>query len=255
MKILAVANSKGGSGKTTNTFNIGCELHRLGLRVCLIDFDPQASLTHCFKIELPQTQVYIEDVVSKAGFGRLSIQQAIVEIKPGLSLIPSTGALGNIENDLRAIGGMLRLKQVLSTLSAEQFDIVLIDPPGSSDIFMTLTLLAAREILIPIRPTDTDLATLEDFIGFINEHQALNPDLRVRGILLNQVQGSSKNGQFYMDRLKSSGLGDLVLNSTIRTAIDAANSIAYGKPSSEYKPKSAVSQDFKNVAKEIASWL
>jgi chromosome partitioning protein len=255
MKTLTVANSKGGSGKTTTAFNLGHELARLGKRILMVDFDPQGSLTHSFKVELPQNQIYIEDLVSKAGQGRLNIADAILEIKPNLYLIPSTGALGNLESELKGPAGLVRLREALKGVAHLGFDAILIDPPGSSDVFMSMSLLAAQEVIIPARPTDTDISTLSEFVPFIEEHRALNPDLKIRGILLNQVQSSSKNGQFYLDRLRQIGLGDLLFKSSIRSAIDAANSLAYGQSSSEHKPKAPVSKDYQALAQEVFPWL
>ena len=255
MKIITVANSKGGSGKTTTSFNLAHELAAMGKKVLLVDFDPQASLTNCFKIELPQDQIYIEDLVSKNGYGKLSITASIVGIKEGIYLVPTTGALGNLEGELKGATGLIKLREVLKGLNNLAFDVVIIDPPGSSDIFMTMALVASNEVIIPTRPTDTDISTLTEFVPFIEEHKALNPQLKISGILLNQTQSSSKNAAFYLNKLKELGVGDLIFKSQIRSAIDAANSIAYGKSSSEYKPKSSVSQDYKSFAKEVAKWL
>jgi chromosome partitioning protein len=255
MKIFAVANSKGGSGKTTTSFNLGHELARLGKKILMVDFDPQASLTNSFKIELPQDQIYIEDLVSKAGQGRLSVVDAIVQPKPNLFLIPSTGALGNLESELKGPAGLVRLRECLKGVAHLGFDAIIIDPPGSSDVFMSMSLLAANEVIIPARPTDTDITTLKEFVPFIEEHRALNPALSIRGILLNQVQSSSKNAQFYLDRLSEIGLGNLIFKSSIRAAIDAANSLAYGQSSSEHKPKAPVSKDYQELAQEVAPWL
>ncbi len=255
MKIITIANSKGGSGKTTTAFNLAHELAQLGKRVLAIDFDPQASLTHGFKIDLPQNQIYIEDLISKMGYGKLSIREAIVGVKEGIDLIPTTGGLGNLESELKGATGLIRLREVLKGLPAEAYDAVLIDPPGSSDIFMTMALVASQEVIIPTRPTDTDISTLTEFLPFVDEHRALNPTLKIGGILLNQTQASSKNAEFYLNKLVELGVGELIFKSSIRSAIDAANSMAYGKSSSEYKPKSPVTQDYKQFAQEVLTWL
>lgn len=258
MKTIVVANSKGGSGKTTTAFNLAHDLAKMGKKVLLVDFDPQSSLTNCFKIELPQTQTYIEDLISKEGYGKLSILSAIIQPNPeieNLFLVPTSGALANLEGELKGITGLPKLREVLKGTFNQNFDAVIIDPPGSTDVFMSIALMAADEVLIPARPTDTDINTLSEFVPFIKEHMAFNPNLKLRGILLNQTQNSSKNAEFYLDQLKSLGFKDLILNTQIRSAVDAANSVAYGKSVSEYKSKSQVAKDFEKLAKEVSKWL
>ena len=255
MKIFTIANSKGGSGKTTTAFNLGHELVRLNKKVLMIDFDPQASLTNCFKVDFDQHQIYIEDLISKAGYGKLNIREAIVEPKEGLFLVPTTGVLGNLDGELKGPTGLIKLREVLKGLTGLGFDAVIIDPPGTSDVFMAMALLAADEVLIPAKPTDLDITSLKEFVPFVEEHKALNPKLIIRGIILNQTQNSSKNAAFYLEQLKELGLGDLIFKSTIRSAVDAANSIAYGQSSTEHKPKAPVSKDFQEFAKEVAQWL
>ena len=258
MKILVIANTKGGSGKTTTVFNLAHDLSKAGKKVVLIDFDPQASLTNCFKVDLAQDQIYIEDLVSREGYGKLSILNAIVCPKEGndnLMLVPSSGALGKLDGELKNTG-MGRLREVLKGLHSIDIDVVLIDPPGSSDSFMSAALVAADEVIIPSKATDLDINTLTDFVALINEHKEfVNKDLMIRGILLNQTLTASKNADFYLESLEKAGLGGLILKSKIRSTIDAANSIAYGKSATEYKPKSPVSQDYKELAKEISKWL
>lgn len=258
MNVIVIANSKGGSGKTTTAFNLAHDLAHSGKKVALIDFDPQSSLTNSFKIDLPQNQIYIEDLISKAGYGKLSILNALVAPKENLEnllLVPSSGSLANLEGELKGPAGLIRLREVIKGLMNLKLDALIIDPPGSTDVFMSMALMSASDVIIPSRPTDTDINTLIDFIPFIEEHKALNPNLKIKGILLNQTQTSSKNADFYLKQLNEAGLGNLILKTQIRSAIDAANSIAYGKSSVEYKPKSAVSQDYQSLSKEIAQWL
>lgn len=258
MKVIAVANSKGGSGKTTTSFNLAHQLASMGKKVLLLDFDPQASLTHSFKVELPQTQTYIEDIISKEGYGRLNIIDAIIqpsEAQNNLYLIPVSGALANLESELKGSVGLFRLKNALVSLQSLSFDVVIIDPPGSTDVFMSMALLSAHDVLIPARPTDTDISTLSDFVGFVNEHKEMNPHLQVKGIMLNQTMSASKNASFYLDQLKELGLGDILLKSQVRSAVDAANSIAYGQSVMDYKKSAPVSKDYQSLAKEVAQWL
>src|SRR3954469_19433906 len=91
MRVIAVANSKGGSGKTATVFNLGAELARRGEKVLLWDVDPQASLTDCFKVQYPAHQIYTDDALATE---KIDVTQAPVQVADNLSIIPTTKALG-----------------------------------------------------------------------------------------------------------------------------------------------------------------
>src|SRR5690242_11590773 len=111
MRVIALANSKGGSGKSTTIFNLSCELARRGKKILLIDMDPQASLTTCFKMSFNQSQLYLEDILAT---DKLNPAQAPVVVRENLFIIPTTGNLGGVEIFLK--NDPARLKKVLDKL-------------------------------------------------------------------------------------------------------------------------------------------
>ncbi len=249
MKVIAVANSKGGSGKTATTFNLGFELARRGEKVLLIDVDPQASLTACFKIGFEQHQLYSDDILATE---KLNPNDAPVQVGKNLYLIPATTALGGLEQALMT--DHLRLKRILKRLETQGFTYVLLDPPGSTDIFMSAALCAAHQVLIPVRPTDTDFTAMIDFKELIENVKPLNPALEVGGILFNQVITASKNFATYKRFLEEANWQSLVCKSSIRMATPVANAPGTGQDVISFDPKSKAADDYRALATEIQSW-
>jgi chromosome partitioning protein len=254
MKVISVANSKGGSGKTATTFNLGSELARRGEKVLLWDLDPQATLTNCFKLQnIPQDQLYSEDILAT---DKIDPSKAPIQVKENLYLIPTTTAFGSLEGLLsKGEDSIFRVKRTLDRLLHFGFTYVLLDPPGSTDIFMSAALAASDFVLIPVRPTDSDFLTMVDFKEAIENIKELNPKLEVRGILFNQVITSSKNYSIYKKFLEEANWEHLVCKTSIRMSTSVANAPGVGKDVIEFDPKSKASEDYKKLAKEIMTWI
>jgi chromosome partitioning protein len=252
MRVIAIANSKGGSGKTATVFNLGAELARRGNRVLLWDMDPQASLTECFKISFATHQIYTDDALAT---DKIDVTLAPVAISPNLFLIPTTKGLGGLEGTLEHSNeNLLRLKRCIERLKSLAFDFVLLDPPGSTDIFMSATLAAAHQVLIPVRPTDTDFSAMVTFKEDIERMKAINPKLEVKGILFNQVITASKNYQIYKSFLEEANWDKLVCQSVVRMATSVANAPGTGKDVIAFDPKSKAADDYRTLATEVSSW-
>ena len=252
MAIIAIANSKGGSGKTATVFNLGSQLARRGHKVLLWDMDPQASLSACFKVEFPQTQVYCEDILAT---DKIDPNQAPVEIGTNLFVIPATEGLAGLEGQLRHTEkDLFRLKRSIERLKHLKFDYILFDPPGSTDIFMAAVLIAADQVLIPARPTDNDFTALIGFRSTVEKAKELNHELVVKGILFNQVILSSKNEAIYRSFFAGDPWEKLICKTAIRMATAVANAPGTGKDVIAFEPKSKVAEDYKSLAVEVESW-
>jgi len=250
MEIIALAHSKGGTGKTTTVFNLGSELSRRKKNVLLLDMDPQASLTMCFKHQFKQDQLFMEDLLAT---DRLDPCKAPVHIGDFLDIIPATSNLGGVE--LFLTKDPLRLKKLIHNLTQLNYDYVLIDAPGTTDIFMVAVLSAATEVIIPVRPGDLDCSALLDFKKNIDKiSSSFNPTLEIRGLLFNQVITSSKNHKVYRDFLGENELGKKLLGSQIRMATAILNSPSFGKDIGLTDPKSEAAKDYRNLADEVISW-
>ena len=252
MKILAIANSKGGSGKTTTVFNLGYSLARRGFKTVVVDFDPQSSLTKSFKnLEYPQTQLYIEDLVFMPT--RLNPNEALVPVEKNLWLIPATLKLGGLEEILSTKEHVTNLKITLSRII--DVDFVLIDPPGSTDTFMQSALVAADSIMIPIKPTVKDFAVLPDFLACLDKAKVFNPDLDIKSLVFNQVNVVSKTKDVFREFLSDHPLSKKISKTVIRQSQAAAVSDGFGKSVFDYDKKSPIIKDYGQLTEEVISWI
>lgn len=147
MRIIAFMNQKGGVGKTTTVTNVGAAMAEAGLKVCLIDMDPQAHLTINYGLEPTTDRVNLYDVL----IDDRPLNDAMVRINDRVTLVPSSIDLAAAEVELvSVIGREMQLKRRLDEL-AEPFDVVLLDCPPSLGLLTLNALAAASEVIIPMQ--------------------------------------------------------------------------------------------------------
>jgi chromosome partitioning protein len=190
-RLIAIANQKGGVGKTTTALNLGAALRERGRSVLLMDLDPQASLTLALSGRpddalTDQFPVTIYHALMKASRGEDDpLEGAILDSADGLRLVPASIELSAAEMDLiREPLGVLALRDCLAALP-EAFDYVLMDCPPSLGILTANALAAANEVLIPLQADYLALRGVDLLLGTIAKMQKrANPGLSVLGILL-----------------------------------------------------------------------
>ena len=203
-KIIAVANQKGGVGKTTTCVNLGIGLARQGRKVLLVDFDPQANLTISLGYQMPdELPVTLTDAVYNLlnrGTSRgkdeplLDIRTAILHHEEGVDLLPSS--LGLFSLELTMTGANARetiLKRLLAPLKS-QYDVILIDCAPTLGMFTLNSLSAADSILIPVSVNFLSIegiSQLLDTVMFIK--QEINPDVIIEGIVLTMLGERNRN--------------------------------------------------------------
>ena len=182
-RIIAVANQKGGVGKTTTTINLGAALADLGQRVLIVDCDPQANATSGLGMSAATVPATIYDVVV---LGRPLAEARLPTMVPNLELVPSTIALAGAEIELVELARReMRLRYALEALDGEADDYLLIDCPPSLGLLTVNAVVAADSLLVPIQ---CEYYALEG-LGLLTHtldllRQELNPGLAVDGILL-----------------------------------------------------------------------
>jgi chromosome partitioning protein len=247
MRTVAIANQKGGVGKTTTALNLGAGLAAMGRRVLLLDLDPQSSLTLATVGDSSGRSM--AEVMGDAHPGRLQLPAIIRPISPGLDLAPSDLALGVSELGMAArYGRESILKKALANLSG--YDLAIVDCGPSLGLLVVNSLTAAQGVIAPTLPTRLDLRGLRLFVGSLGSIQAeLNPDLGLLGVLVCQYDARLKVHQAALEELRGSGLP--VLPMVISKSIRAAAASGEGAPIGAGK----LSDQYKELAEAVNAWL
>jgi len=180
-RIVAIANQKGGVGKTTTSVNLAASLARFNKKVLLIDLDPQGNATVSVGVEKDELETTILDVLT----GEIKAKQAILETEiKYLKLIGSNGDLTSAEVELiEDEDGALKLKTALKK-QKEKFDIILVDCPPTLNMLTLNALAAADGLLVPVQCEYFALEGLSDLMDTIQAVQEnINPDLHIDGLL------------------------------------------------------------------------
>lgn len=248
MHILAVANSKGGTGKTTTVRHLANELAK-NHRVLLIDLDPQASLTE--SLELPQDPAY---TIGHVFTTEKHFSNIIITINTNLFLAPASPYLVSAENALReSASGILKLRNALKNVSS-QYDYCVIDTVGTTSLLVFNALIAAHAVIIPTRPEGTDLKVLvrfvRDTVMDINENYH-DGKLKI-AILPNQYTDQSTHHKDAIEALKKSGLTLLPM---IGRSVKVSEAMSQKKTVGEYDKDNARSTEYQTLAREVITWL
>jgi len=249
-KVIAIANQKGGVGKTTTAINLAASLAAADLRVLLIDLDPQGNTTS----GLGREKNTLNHSLYEALMSDTPIAECIVPSElDHLDLLPSNRDLTGATVELLDVPNReLALRQALAPVR-ETYNVILIDCPPSLGILTLNALVAADSLLVPIQCEYFALEGLSDLMGTLTRvRQSFNPQLRIEGILLTM----------YDDRLNLSGqisenvrnhLGDKVYQTVIPRNVRLAEAPSFGKPILLYDARSTGANSYLQLARELLS--
>ncbi|HEX2216059.1 MAG TPA: ParA family protein [Xanthobacteraceae bacterium] len=253
-RILALANQKGGVGKTTTAINLGTALAAIGEQVLIIDLDPQGNASTGLGIGQRERERSTYDVLS----GETPIRQAVrATAVPRLSIIPATMDLSGFELEVaQQRDRALRLRAALSTLNqgAEpdgRFTYVLIDCPPSLNLVTVNAMAAADAVLVPLQCEFFALEGLSQLLKTVEQvRAALNPSLTIHGIVLTMYDARNRLcGQVVAD--VRGFMGDKVYQTVIPRNVRVSEAPSHGKPVLLYDLKCVGSQAYLRLASEI----
>ncbi|MCF6139112.1 ParA family protein [Pseudalkalibacillus berkeleyi] len=249
-KVIAIANQKGGVGKTTTSVNLGACLAYLGKKALLIDIDPQGNATSGVGIDKGDIDQCIYDVLVDDLDARKVVHQTNVE---GLSVIPSSIQLAGAEIELvPTISREVRLKRAIDQIS-NQFDYVIIDCPPSLGLLTINSLTAADAVLIPVQCEYYALEGLSQLLNTVRLVQKhLNTELMIEGVLLTMFDARTNLGIQVIEEVKKY-FQDKVYRSVIPRNVRLSEAPSHGKPIIIYDPKSRGAEVYLELAKEVMS--
>jgi len=252
-RILGVANQKGGVGKTTTAVNVGAALALHGLRVLVIDLDPQGNASTALGVEHRTGTPSVYEVL----LGEIPLTSAAVTstASPNLLCVPATIDLAGAEIELVSmVARESRLRQALKQEVLDQLnvDYVLIDCPPSLGLLTVNALVAANEVLIPIQCEYYALEGLGQLLSNIDLIRAhLNPGLHVSTILLTMYDGRTKLADQVTQEVRQH-FGHIVLRTVIPRSVKVSEAPGYGQTILAYDPGSRGALSYVDAAREIA---
>lgn len=245
MRVIAVVNQKGGSGKTTVSVNLSAGLVEQNRRCLLIDLDPQANASHWFGLK--ESGRGLLDVFVNNG----NLLDVIHNTPFGVEVVPSSTWMIQAEKLLLGeVGAETILHRRLEGLDG-RWDYVIIDCPPTLGILVINALVAAKEVLVPV------LTQVLSLIGFAQLQQTLevvkdriNPNIHISGIVPCRVDARTRHSLEVLETLKDR-FGDLVHKSIIRENVRVAEAPSFNQPVNVYDPHSRGAADFHQLVEEV----
>ncbi|MEL7202607.1 MAG: AAA family ATPase [Pseudomonadota bacterium] len=254
-RILSIANQKGGVGKTTTAINLGAALAEKGLRVLLVDLDPQGNASTGLGSLPEQREFTTYDLLLEEVPAARVIQKTEI---PGLYLAPSTTDLSSADIEMMSIekrsfllNDALRQREI----DAFSFDFILIDCPPSLSLLTINAMVASDSVLIPLQSEFFALEGLSQLMLTVREvRQGANPNLRIEGVVLTMYDGRNNLSQQVEEDARET-LGALVYETIVPRNVRISEAPSYSMPVISYDPTSKGALAYRKLAQEMVDKL
>ena len=247
-KIIAIANQKGGVGKTTTTVNLAACLAEMGRKVLLIDTDPQGNATTNFSIN----KVEQENTLYELLLGEISVNDCILkDVIPNVSIIPSNVNLAAAEIELIGIEEKEFIIKKEIEFIKDDYDYIIFDCPPALNTLTLNAMTTANSVIVPIQCEYLALEGLSDLITTINlVKERLNPELDLEGIVFTMYDGRTVLSQQVVENVKEH-FPDKIYETKIPRNVRLSEAPSFGQPITVYDPKSTGAESYRSLAKEV----
>lgn len=248
-KIIAVANQKGGVGKTTTSVNLSAAFAEMGKRVLLIDCDPQGNATSGLGIEKDGLELSIYDAL----INDTPMEEIIIQTQFGLDVVPSVMDLAGAEVELVNLEDkQYRLKKTVE-LVKEKYDYILIDCPPSLGHVTLNALTAADSVLLPLQCEFYALEGLSQLLSTVQlVQEQLNEKLRIEGLVLTMYDSRTNLAEQVVEEVKTH-FPDMVYATKIPRNVRLSEAPSFGKPIFAYASSSKGAQAYMSLAEEVVA--
>jgi chromosome partitioning protein len=250
-RIIAIANQKGGVGKSTTAVSLGAALAEDGYQVLVLDLDPQGNASTGMGLRHETRDVTVYDVLANDA----GIEQAIVKTPvEGLHAVPSTIDLAGAEIELVSqFSREMRLRKALDPIREGPYDFILMDCPPSLGLLTVNALAAAEELIVPIQCEYYALEGLGQLLRNVKlVQQNVNPGLQLTGIVLTMFDPRTKLSEQVVAEVRRY-FGDRVYQTVIPRTVRLSEAPGFGQPITVYDPKSRGAERYRSLAKEVAA--
>jgi chromosome partitioning protein len=248
-RVIAVANQKGGVGKSTTAVSVGAALAEMGRRVLVVDLDPQGNASTGLGIRHDDRRVTVYDVLA----GDSPIMEAVVQTPvPNLFGVPSTIDLAGAEIELVSqFSREMKLRRAMEPLREKGFDFVFLDCPPSLGLLTVNAMAAAEELIVPIQCEYYALEGLGQLIKNVRlVQQNVNPALRLSGIVMTMFDPRTKLSEQVVEEVRKY-FGDRVYDTIIPRTVRLSEAPGFGQPITVYDPRSTGAKRYRELAGEV----